>query len=297
MKEPVWNSATELWSEGEEDLIRIDPGAFWSEHSERSFLNTFAAGLGHPKDDRDRLGWKTEGSEEYVRASRVIVENMQSNVARVTRRNKTSPVHDFSDEDTVICDLREYWVGRGIPGALVERQLDMLKFFDPQIEARDDFGITHVSTSAVPKKKSIFQQDIVTSETTKDLSEEEEEEPGKHKPPPPGFVISISKKRFRRLHRYQIIGACHLRPGIDYALFESVPKSTSLDDVKFDDYCRNCWPGGKQPEDHDTRHRGIDGSVEDLESTSSSASVSSTEDEKSKTDGAQAELEADESDA
>ena len=51
------------------------------------------------------------------------------------------------------------------------------------------------------------------------------------------FVVSVSGRGFRRLHR---VGACHFRPGVDYAHYVDLgylrPESRD-----YDDYCRRCF--------------------------------------------------------
>eukprot|EP00973_Karenia_brevis_P020967 2883446-Karenia_brevis.AAC.1 len=56
---------------GEQPLIPAAFNCFWSEHSERTVLNGWAAMLGCSKDERDKLGhWQASQSDDYLRAAR-----------------------------------------------------------------------------------------------------------------------------------------------------------------------------------------------------------------------------------
>jgi len=51
------------------------------------------------------------------------------------------------------------------------------------------------------------------------------------------YVVSISRRGFRRLHR---AGACHFVPGVGYSNFEIMGSSRpGLEE--YDDFCRRCF--------------------------------------------------------
>ena len=57
-------------------------------------------------------------------------------------------------------------------------------------------------------------------------------------PPTAGFVVSLTKSNWRRLHR---IGGCSRMPGIHYLRFELLGLDKPRVDM-YDDFCRWCWP-------------------------------------------------------
>ena len=54
------------------------------------------------------------------------------------------------------------------------------------------------------------------------------------------YVVSISsKKGFRRLH---LVGACHRRPGVHYAIWVLLGREMP-DSSVYDESCKDCWRG------------------------------------------------------
>jgi len=71
------------------------------------------------------------------------------------------------------------------------------------------------------------------------------DEPGDATEPEAGFVCSISKAGWRRLHR---LGGCARVPGIHYLEFDFL--GVERPDVdRYDDFCRQCWRGAADPQD------------------------------------------------
>ena len=59
-----------------------------------------------------------------------------------------------------------------------------------------------------------------------------------------GYVVSIGKKDWKRLH---YLGGCSRLPGIHYLNYEFLGEAQPLED-QYDDICRQCWgPRGKAP--------------------------------------------------
>ena len=59
-----------------------------------------------------------------------------------------------------------------------------------------------------------------------------------------GFVVSISKLGWRRLH---YLGGCSRVPGVHYLSFDLLGEAAPTPDL-YDDTCRQCWgPKGKGP--------------------------------------------------
>ena len=64
-------------------VLPSSSGRFWSEHSDRAGLDSWAGALGVQQSDRDFLGrWAPKGSADaYVRTALRVVENTQLLVA------------------------------------------------------------------------------------------------------------------------------------------------------------------------------------------------------------------------
>ena len=88
-------SSTHGILEGFEPLIPPVANAFWSGHSDRTTVNSWAAELGFTKEDRDRLGrWAPEQSDDYLRSSKVVIHKIQQSVASAIRSNDASLVEE-----------------------------------------------------------------------------------------------------------------------------------------------------------------------------------------------------------
>jgi len=72
----------------------------------------------------------------------------------------------------------------------------------------------------------------------------EESVPG---PPTAGYVVSLSRTGWRRLHR---IGGCSRHPGVHYLRFELLGLERPKPD-DYDDFCRQCWKSGAPEEPSD----------------------------------------------
>ena len=84
---PVFSYALDSWSLDESRPLLGTIGAkFYSEHSERNFVNSHAAVLGYDKQKRDMLGrWQPEQSDDYLRTTREVVSTIQRYVAEAIR--------------------------------------------------------------------------------------------------------------------------------------------------------------------------------------------------------------------
>ena len=71
-----------------EAVLPRQAGRFWSEHSDRAGLDSWAGALGVQQSERDFLGrWAPKGSADaYVRTALRIVENTQVLVAHHARQ-------------------------------------------------------------------------------------------------------------------------------------------------------------------------------------------------------------------
>jgi len=63
--------------------------------------------------------------------------------------------------------------------------------------------------------------------------------------PASGFVVSLSRTGWRRLHR---LGGCTRHPGVHYLRFELLGEERPRPE-DYDDFCRQCWRSGGPEED------------------------------------------------
>jgi hypothetical protein len=267
LRKPIWKD--EQWSESEDPLFTVHPNTHYSEHSERNWLDTQAAGMKIPKDERDMLGWKREGSDVYVRACKRIVEGIQSKVARALR---TSHPKDYADEHDALKKLKAYWLKRGEDELDVSRQIEDLAICVP-LQAGDEPSAAPSSSNkevlsledsgsqpkrirrnrwdeppAVLQLTPVIEAPSVTPPEESPhvtMAQDEEEETI----PEPGLYISITGgRKFRRLHRWRMEGGCKRKPGVDYRSYAKV-ENNNLEKAVYDDWCKTCWLHGRTPEE------------------------------------------------
>ena len=84
---PVFSYSLDSWSlDDSRPLLGTIGAKFYSEHSERNFVNSHAAVLGYDKQKRDMLGrWQPEQSDDYLRTTREVVSTIQRHVAEAIR--------------------------------------------------------------------------------------------------------------------------------------------------------------------------------------------------------------------
>jgi hypothetical protein len=272
------------WQEDSECLFHIHPGTFYSEHCERNWLDTWAASLSIPKDDRDKLGWNHESSDEYVRSARRIVETIQVRVAEFLQGDH---VEDLGDEESVLEKLRTYYLQRGEDLEAVREQITRLQYCRrPTFPRKSPTEAVAVAVAAAEKEVAMMEDPLRLGDIEKEVeleetisgactpmspqtpgfrpempgtpdvveaigaaTEDEAEQEEQMEIPAPGLIISITgKRKFRRLHRWKLQGGCSRWPGVDYREFERVPKN-SLDSADYDDFCKSCWRGTKTPQE------------------------------------------------
>ena len=305
------------WQEDSECLFHIHPGTFYSEHCERNWLDTWAASLSIPKDDRDKLGWNHESSDEYVRSARRIVETIQVRVAEFLQGDH---VEDLGDEESVLERLRTYYLQRGEDPEAIRDQITRLQYCRrPTFPRKSPTEAVAVAVAAAEKEVAMMEDPLRLGDIEKEVeleetisgvctpmspqtpgchpdmpgtpqvqeargaaTEDEAEQEEQMEIPAPGLIISITgKRKFRRLHRWKLQGGCSRWPGVDYREFERVPKN-SLDSADYDDFCKSCWRGTKTPQEttvEDEPPAAISSSSEDESPSSSDPEEAEEEDE------------------
>ena len=109
-------------------LLLPESAHFWTEHSDRSGLDTWSASAGVPQWKRDFLGrWSAQGSsDKYVRTAWRIIEAIQVSVARLARTSLNSGP-DFFGEEQTLAELASFLSSQGIAEeAIAIQQLYLL---------------------------------------------------------------------------------------------------------------------------------------------------------------------------
>ena len=235
-----------------EALPLLVPGAqnFWSGHSKRATLPTWAAALHFPKDVRDRLGrWRPEDSDEYVRVSRQLILELQADVARQLR---TCGRKDLVFESQVIEDLIQFCSERGTPlvdtTAMVERLIS-LRSLGNTLPADDPASLSelwHEGEQAPSIDEELEQQDTDRLPVLSLGS----------------WVVSQTKGgSFETLHQ---VGKCWRRPGLHFSRYVLLDAGEiEAGTAKYNRVCVDCFPVG------------LEQMLKDDSSTDSSSSSSS----------------------
>lgn len=216
---------------GDVRLLRADVQQFWTEHSDRATLPTWAKAQGWSKADRDYLGrWKPTESDEYVRISKTAILNLQGTVAGTIRR---SPGVDRAAEHEVLENLGDWMKNRGYKQEEVADQLSKLKYWgdlgNQEVPAASQLAVDDDGFGPLP--------DV----------EEPVEQVGKGQ-----LVVSLEKgNRPQTLH---CVGRCWRVPGLHFSRYiildrEEVTKPDPRVMVPYDRICKDCYPGGKFVDD------------------------------------------------
>ena len=236
--------------------------ACWTEHSERSTLATWARCCGVQPEVTKRLcRWQQTVDEDYVRASRLLIEGAQECIASAIKAGKGG--QDILDESNLWDHL--WWkFGDEVGVAFLGEQITRLRFFGEGTATPSQTGavtppvaftVDESPEDAAPAPESLETDNELTQALGLDLAgiddtplgETLDEVSSSEEPPcPPAsvlqkFFISITgSARKRRLH---LGGECWRIPGRDYAVYEEfsevLPESSLFHAI-----CKQCFPRG-----------------------------------------------------
>ena len=253
--------------------------ALFTQHSGRCWLPSMAALLGVGGSDLDYLGrWRPSTSKTYVRTALQVVANIQTRVAEQVRRELADGQAELLGEDAAYLELRKELLRRGRDLQQIEQQEALFRAWtsrvlispvhdeDPQapVEDVEDFGEEDPASDATPDDAEPgFVPAGPGGAVARGSDEPAEVLPIEDPPLAPsspakvlvslegiladGYVVSISKKKWRRLHR---IGGCTRHPGVHYLEFELLGRARPTYDM-YDDHCRQCWREGTPDDDTD----------------------------------------------
>ena len=216
----------------ERDEKALLPGVqrFWSEHSDRCTIPTWAKTLGVSKEDRDRLGrWRPSESEEYVRTSKTIVLRVHTQLAETVRK---SPGVDRVGEHETLENLGKWLTEQGLTAEEVKAQVEKLKFWGK-------YGTGAVPVPAVGNLDGDGFKSDSDDDAPNKLGEGQ-------------LVVSLEKgNRPQTLH---CVGKCWRIPGIHYARYIILDKDELVNPnprftAPYDKICHDCYPDGKYKPD------------------------------------------------
>lgn len=227
-----------LWdfTQNELPLLPLELIDFWTEHSPRACMPSWAGLLGVEKSVRDLLGrWSPTGSEDYTRTYRLMVKKMQTDIIKAIRAGD-----DRLQEDDIwerlprfIAEHPEQFAGFDAPKWIsrwkkqTELFLNELKVKGPcvptQATVNDDDEVTCVEDEWGFRPSHILP--VPTENKPQEVQRAKK------------FVIVYSRNRkFARLH--STATNC---PWSKAEVFDSSEVDVALPE-QYDARCKICWP-------------------------------------------------------
>jgi len=243
----------------------------FTQHSARCWLASMAALLRVSEADLYYLGrWPPTTAKGYVRTATEVVMRVQDTVARQIRKDLASSADPLVGEQAAYLEMRRELLRRNFQEELIEGQLDEMQAWTAQLVSDAPVApVAPLDLGVVEFPDAL--DDAIEEEDLKDAADEEvelppapptppvcaeegrelapplpvEDEPAG--PPASGFVVSLSRSGWRRLHR---IGGCARHPGVHYLRYELLGEERPRPE-DYDDFCRQCWRAGGPEEESD----------------------------------------------
>ena len=202
-------------------LTLPDSSGFWSEHSERVTVISWAAAVGVNPEARKRWGrWKPSTDEEYAKTSLTLVFEGQRLLAEKVRDNME--LQDIVEDDEVLRDLAAWLSFRGYGEKEVQEQMIRLMMRrGPRWRRSDGFGpVERTSPLEIDQVGSPTEP---VPEEGAGLSDLLVDDAGEMEVSRGTFVLSVvGRSKRRTLHQ---VGACYRIPGVHYKDFLVVGES------------------------------------------------------------------------
>ena len=219
-------------------LVSPQLGSFWTEHSARATLPSWAACLPSVPDAWiDALGrWAAGRSKTYIRTYQKRVRFIQTNVAK--RIKESADPHNLLDERALFVEFTAHLGKLGVEETLVANWVGAFEVYRPN-RSTACLQVADASSDAEESAEEI--EDCGLDEVVS-VGESDVEVAGVEafsvKENLGIFVVSLRRqsKQRRCLHR---IGSCYRVPGKDYLQYE-VLTSEFPASSKFDVMCKDC---------------------------------------------------------
>ena len=255
----------------------------FTQHSARCWLASMAALLEVSEADLSYLGrWSPTTSKGYVRTATEVVMRVQATVAERLRSDLAHAGAPTAGEQSAYLEMRRELLKRRYAEAAITDQLDAMQAWTLQL-AEGPVPLLATALTSGLAAAGVAEEKVETDEDLEDAAEPEEaplaapptppvELPcgqgsgpvlpvavTQEGPPTSGFVVSLSRSDWRRLHR---IGGCARHPGVHYLRYELLGNDRPAPEA-YDDFCRQCWRVGGPEDDTDEDESETD--AEDME--------------------------------
>jgi len=217
-----------------------------------------------PEADLSYLGrWSPTTAKGYVRTATEVVMRVQATVARRVRHDLATAADPLVGEQAAYLELRRELLRRNFREELIVDQLDELQAWTAQLASDIPAGSGGQEQLVIEELEDVLGE-LPEAEVEKDVEDEEAArspapptppvcpESGPEPPPPlpvhdephglpeSGYVVSLSRSGWRRLHR---LGGCTRHPGVHYLRFELLGEERPRPE-DYDDHCKQCWRSG-----------------------------------------------------
>ena len=210
---------------------------FWTGHSSRCTLATWAACIRIEKSRRDYVGrWRPSESDEYVRVSREVVWSVQQEVATAIRNSGGT---DICFEEGVLCALQRHCEDMGLS---TEEIIDM--------------NATLMTIRSILPKSVPAPQVLLVAPGSVVMVDDGEQDQGSQTGTDSEEVVlsagawTVSCKRSGAAETLHQVGKCWRTPGVHYRRFivldnEEIVENKKNTNLKlYSRVCRECFPEG-----------------------------------------------------
>ena len=173
MTRALLSELPDLQAPGLKEVSLMDPmvTAFWSEHTERVTMITWAASLGVDKEVRQRWGrWRASVDEEYAKTTGVMVREAQKAICEGIRSH-----HGFQDvmnDLEVLMELKDWMVEKGCDSSAIEEQLTSLhpvRCMGAVAHVRADGFLEQIEWKSEPLKDVGYRGPLIQQEPKENL--------------------------------------------------------------------------------------------------------------------------------